>query len=185
MRAVPLHWVHGFMAGEASSSSWLHSQGHSVRDPNDPEKVQHLLQLDGAKDRLHLFKANLLEEGSFDSVVEECEVVVDETWFSHPDIFRELEVWYVLSKTLAEDATWKFAKENNIDMVALNPALVVGPLLQPTLNTCAAAVLDLINGDFSGQKLASTHRSKFSRSKFSVFLIRHVKEGIESMLDRD
>ncbi|KAI4332125.1 hypothetical protein L6164_017059 [Bauhinia variegata] len=74
------------------------------------------------------------------------EVVVDETWFSHPDICRELEVWYVLAKTLAEDAAWKFAKENNIDMVALNPALVVGPLLQPTLNTSAAAVLNLING---------------------------------------
>lgn len=31
-----------------------------------------LLSLDGAKERLHLFKANLLEEGSFDSVVEGC-----------------------------------------------------------------------------------------------------------------
>lgn len=55
-------------------------------------------------------------------------------------------MWYVLSKTLAEDAAWKFVKENNIDMVTINPAMVIGPLLQPVLNTSAAAILSLING---------------------------------------
>ncbi|PON57527.1 Hopanoid-associated sugar epimerase, partial [Trema orientale] len=38
-------------------------------------KTEHLLSLDGAKERLHLFKADLLEEGSFDSVVDGCEGV--------------------------------------------------------------------------------------------------------------
>lgn len=33
-------------------------------------KTEHLLALEGAKERLHLFKADLLEEGSFDSVVD-------------------------------------------------------------------------------------------------------------------
>ncbi|KAI3472700.1 hypothetical protein Pfo_030966, partial [Paulownia fortunei] len=47
----------------------------SVRDLNDPKKTQHLLALDGAKERLQLIKANLLEEGSFDSVVEGCDGV--------------------------------------------------------------------------------------------------------------
>ncbi|CAK8564677.1 unnamed protein product [Lathyrus sativus] len=181
----------------------------TVRDPNDPKKIDHLLKLDGAKERLQLFKANLLEEGSFDSVVQGCygvfhtaspfyhdvkdpqaelidpalkgtlnvlkscakssslkrvvltssmaavayngkprtpEVVVDETWFTDPDLSRESNLWYVLSKTLAEDAAWKFVKENNIDMVTINPAMVIGPLLQPVLNTSAAAILNLING---------------------------------------
>jgi nucleoside-diphosphate-sugar epimerase len=59
--------------------------------------------------------------------------------------------WYVLSKTLAEDAAWKFAKEKGIDMVAINPAMVIGPLLQPALNTSAAVILDLINGICSSQ----------------------------------
>ncbi|KAH9789855.1 Epimerase domain-containing protein [Citrus sinensis] len=175
----------------------------SVRDPNDPKKTRHLLALDGASERLQLFKANLLEEGSFDSIVDGCDgvchtaspfyhdakdpqvelldpavkgtlnvlnscakfpsikrvvltssmaavlntgkprtpdVVVDETWFSDP------ELWYPLSKTLAEDAAWKFAKEKSIDLVTINPAMVIGPLLQPTLNTSAAAVLSLIKG---------------------------------------
>lgn len=57
-----------------------------------------------------------------------------------------LQLWYVLSKTLAEDAAWKFVKEKGIDMVTINPAMVIGPLLQPTLNTSAAAVLNVIKG---------------------------------------
>ena len=55
-------------------------------------------------------------------------------------------MWYELSKTLAEEAAWKFSKDNSIDMVTINPAMVIGPLLQPTLNTSAAAILNLING---------------------------------------
>ncbi|XP_057453943.1 cinnamoyl-CoA reductase CAD2 [Lotus japonicus] len=181
----------------------------TVRDPNDSKKVDHLLNLDGAKERLHLFKANLLEEGSFDSVVQGChgvfhtaspfyhdvkdpqvelldpavkgtlnvlkscvnsptlkrvvltssiaavayngkprtpDVVVDETWFTDPVLNREAKMWYVLSKTLAEEAAWKFVRENNIDMVTINPAMVIGPLLQPVLNTSAASVLNFVNG---------------------------------------
>ncbi|KAM1127610.1 hypothetical protein ACFX2I_037554 [Malus domestica] len=30
----------------------------TVRDPNDLKKTEHLLSLDGAKERLHLFKAS-------------------------------------------------------------------------------------------------------------------------------
>ena len=54
--------------------------------------------------------------------------------------------WYVLSKTLAEDAAWKFVKEKGFDMVTINPAMVIGPLLQATLNTSAAAILNIISG---------------------------------------
>ncbi|KAL6326252.1 hypothetical protein AAG906_004749 [Vitis piasezkii] len=165
----------------------------TVRDPNDPKKTQHLLSLDGAQERLHLFKADLLEEGSFDSVVDGCdgaelidpalkgtinvlrscskvpsvkrvvvtsslasvlftgepltsEVLIDESWFSDPVLFKESKQWYVLSKTLAEEAAWKFSKENGIDMVTINPGWVIGPLLQPTLNLSAEQVLNLING---------------------------------------
>ncbi|KAM0912379.1 hypothetical protein ACQ4PT_012830 [Festuca glaucescens] len=42
---------------------------------SDPKKTLHLQALDGAKDRLHLFKASLLEEGSFDSAIGGCECV--------------------------------------------------------------------------------------------------------------
>ncbi|KAJ4908202.1 NAD(P)-binding Rossmann-fold superfamily protein [Raphanus sativus] len=181
----------------------------SVRDPSDPKKTQHLVSLEGAKERLHLFKADLLEEGSFDSAIDGCEgvfhtaspfyndvkdpqaelidpavkgtlnvlnsstkassvkrvvvtssmatvsfngkprtpdVTIDETRFSNPEICQASKMWYGLSKTLAEDAAWKFAKEKGLDIVTINPAMVIGPLLQPTLNTSAAAILNLING---------------------------------------
>ncbi|XP_011090033.1 cinnamoyl-CoA reductase 1-like [Sesamum indicum] len=191
---------------------FLLQRGYTVKasdwDPNDPKKTQHLLSLDGAKERLHLLKANLLEEGSFDSVVEGCvgvfhtaspfyhavtnpqaelisqlkgtinvlascaktpsikrvvltsslaavvhngkrrtpEVVVDESWWSNPELCKEMQQWHLLSKTLAEDAAWEFVKEKGIDMVTINPGMVIGPLLQPTLNTSCAAILNLING---------------------------------------
>ncbi|XP_056164340.1 phenylacetaldehyde reductase-like [Syzygium oleosum] len=49
----------------------------TVRSPvtGDPRKTQHLLALEGAKERLHLFKAELLEDGSFDSIVDGCRAV--------------------------------------------------------------------------------------------------------------
>ncbi|KAK0603348.1 hypothetical protein LWI29_003982 [Acer saccharum] len=181
----------------------------TVRDPNNPQKTEHLRALDGASERLQLFKANLLEEGSFDSVVDGCDgvfhtaspfyhdvkdpqaelidpavngtlnvlnacakipsikrvvltssiaavafngkprtpdVTVDETWFTDPEICKQSKLWYVVSKTLAEDAAWKVAKEKGLDMVTINPAMVIGPLLQPTLNTSAAAILCLLKG---------------------------------------
>ncbi|KAK8655188.1 hypothetical protein V6N13_107778 [Hibiscus sabdariffa] len=185
-------------------ASWLVKQlllrgynvNASVRHPNDPRKTQHLLALEGAENRLKFFKANLLEDGSFDSVVEGCEavfhtaspffndvvdpqaelidpavkgtlnvlnscakaasvkrvvltssiaavayerkprtpdVVIDENWFTDPDYCKGLKLWYVISKTLAENSAWKFAKEKGIDMVAINPGMAIGPLLQPTL----------------------------------------------------
>uniref|UniRef100_A0A2N9FS72 NAD-dependent epimerase/dehydratase domain-containing protein n=1 Tax=Fagus sylvatica TaxID=28930 RepID=A0A2N9FS72_FAGSY len=181
----------------------------TVRDTSDPKKTEHLLALDGAKERLQLFKADLLEEGSFDSAVDGCQgvfhtaspvfltasdpqsqlvdpavkgtlnvlrscakvpsikrviitasmasvmynrkpltpdVVIDETWFSDRVACEELKNWYMLAKTLAEEAAWRFAEENGIDLVTINPGFVIGPLIQPTLPFSLEAFLKLING---------------------------------------
>ncbi|KAB1226406.1 Tetraketide alpha-pyrone reductase 1 [Morella rubra] len=224
--------------------------GKLVCVTDDPKRTNHLVELDGAKERLHLFKANLLEESSFDAAIQGCDgvfhtsspfyndvkdpqdsghwcwihlksvpiddeffcllikrtldigvgsrkhhqnaaqlldpavkgtlnvlkscakspsvkrvvltssiaavayngrprtpdVVVDETWFSDPEICKAVKQWHVLSKTLAEEAAWKFSKEEGLDMVAINPAMVIGPLLQPTLNTSAGVISNLVNG---------------------------------------
>ncbi|XP_021729010.1 tetraketide alpha-pyrone reductase 1-like isoform X2 [Chenopodium quinoa] len=181
----------------------------TVRNPNDSDKTEHLLKLEGAKERLHFFKANLIEEGSFDSAIVGCEgvfhtaspvvfspkdpqvdlldpaikgtlnilasckkfpavrrvvltssmatstftsrpltpdVVVDETWFSDPELCKGSDMmYYVLSKVLAEEAAWKYAKENDIDMVSINPSMVIGPMLKPTINDSVASILNLIN----------------------------------------
>ncbi|XP_059076791.1 putative anthocyanidin reductase [Cryptomeria japonica] len=47
----------------------------TLRDPGDERKCRPLLNLAGAEERLKLFQADLLKEGSFDSAVEGCEGV--------------------------------------------------------------------------------------------------------------
>eukprot|EP01018_Ginkgo_biloba_P035199 Gb_09085 [translate_table: standard] len=47
----------------------------TLRDPGNQAKTGHLLSLPGAKESLKLFKADLSEEGSFDSAVTGCEGV--------------------------------------------------------------------------------------------------------------
>ncbi|KAL2478424.1 NAD(P)-binding Rossmann-fold superfamily protein [Forsythia ovata] len=47
----------------------------TVRNLSDPRKVEHLMALEGAPERLYLFEANLIEEGSFDSAVDGCDGV--------------------------------------------------------------------------------------------------------------
>ncbi|KAL5549535.1 hypothetical protein UlMin_004766, partial [Ulmus minor] len=74
------------------------------------------------------------------------EVVVDETWYSDPAFCENSKFWYMLSKTLAEEAAWKFAKENGIDLVTINPGFVIGPLIQPTLNLAVEIFLNETNG---------------------------------------
>ncbi|XP_051133566.1 phenylacetaldehyde reductase-like [Andrographis paniculata] len=82
------------------------------------------------------------------------DVVVDETWFSDAEFCREAEQWYPLSKTMAEEAARKFADEKGIDMVVINPALVLGPLLQPSLNSTSGVVLQII----AGKEIFPTYR---------------------------
>ena len=59
--------------------------------------------------------------------------------------------WHVLARTLAEVDAWKFAEENNIDMVTINPGKAIGPILQPSTHArkTAHSVLKLINGKFN------------------------------------
>ncbi|XP_071706565.1 phenylacetaldehyde reductase-like [Rutidosis leptorrhynchoides] len=47
----------------------------TVRSLDDPKKTEHLLALEGAKERLSLFEANLLKEGSFEAAVNGCQCV--------------------------------------------------------------------------------------------------------------
>ncbi|KAL2628833.1 hypothetical protein R1flu_013519 [Riccia fluitans] len=74
------------------------------------------------------------------------EVVVDESWWSDPDYCTENKGWYQKSKTVAEKQAWDFVKDKHFDLVVINPAMVVGPLLQNTLNTSCELILDMLKG---------------------------------------
>ncbi|XP_020275408.1 tetraketide alpha-pyrone reductase 1-like isoform X2 [Asparagus officinalis] len=145
----------------------------TVRDPGDYKKIGHLWELEGAKERLHLVRAELMDEGSFDDAIIGCEGVfhaafpvlypksdpkaevldpavegtlnvlrsckkspllkkvvltsstsavarsssdpkqpLDENSWSNAQECEKLKAWYPLGKLLAEQAAWRFAKEN-------------------------------------------------------------------------
>ncbi|XP_073274302.1 phenylacetaldehyde reductase-like isoform X1 [Primulina huaijiensis] len=181
----------------------------TVRDLGKAGKVAHLKALEGAQERLQLFEADLIEEGSLDSIIHDCvglfhtaspvlysisdpqkqliepsvngtlnvlksctkapsikrvvltssiasvtlnrnprgpDTIMDETWFSDPELCKETKQWYWLAKTLAEQTAVKYAAQNGIDLVVMNPGFVIGPLLQPTLNASSHFILDIIKG---------------------------------------
>ncbi|CAN1787786.1 Phenylacetaldehyde reductase [Linum perenne] len=181
--------------GSGFLGSWLvksllqhgYTVNATVRDPYDPSKTKHLLDLDGAKERLQLFKAELMEERSFDSAIKGCHrvfhtaspviftpsepqaqvidpavkgtlnvlsscvrtasvkrVIITSSFdsvaysrnpltSSHTDCLN-VQMWYIVSKIMAEDVAWEFAKVNEIEVVTIHQPYVISPQLNPTLN---------------------------------------------------
>ncbi|CAN7108410.1 unnamed protein product [Brassica rapa subsp. narinosa] len=172
----------------------------TVRDPGNEKKLAHLRKLEGAKERLRLVKADLMEDGSFDKAIMGCQGVfhtaspeeilkpaiegtlnvlrscmknqslkrvvltsssstvrirddfdpnipLDESVWTSVELCKRFQVWYALSKTLAEQAAWKFCEENGIDLVTVLPSFLVGPSLPPDLCSTASDVLGLLKGE--------------------------------------
>ncbi|KAL3686864.1 hypothetical protein R1sor_013173 [Riccia sorocarpa] len=74
------------------------------------------------------------------------EVIVDESWWSDPEYCTEKKFWYYQSKTLAEKEAWDFVKDKHFDLVVMNPPMILGPLLQSSLNTSSEIILDMLKG---------------------------------------
>lgn len=47
---------------------------------------------------------------------------------------------------MAEQAAWELAKEKGVDLVVLNPVVVLGPLLQSTINASSIHILKYLTG---------------------------------------
>ncbi|XP_044956787.1 cinnamoyl-CoA reductase 1-like [Hordeum vulgare subsp. vulgare] len=180
----------------------------TVRDLGDAKNA-HLPALDGAAERLRLFKADLLDYGSMAAAIAGCDVVfhvacpvlanhtpnpeadliapavtgtmnvlkacseakvkrvvmvssvaavmtnpswpegkpMDEDCWSDVDYCRTTENWYNLSKTLAELQAFDYAKRSGLDVVTVCPSLVIGPLLQPTVNASSSVIVDFLKGE--------------------------------------
>ncbi|MBA0661158.1 hypothetical protein Goklo_005479, partial [Gossypium klotzschianum] len=70
------------------------------------------------------------------NVEEHQRTVYDESNWSDLEFVyaKKMTGWmYFVSKTLAEQAAWKFAKENNLDLITIIPTLVIGPFLMPSM----------------------------------------------------
>ncbi|XAR50476.1 Cinnamoyl-CoA reductase [Bertholletia excelsa] len=74
------------------------------------------------------------------------ETVVDESCWSDLEFCKATKNWYCYGKAVAEQAAWDIAKEKGVDLVVVNPVLVVGPLLQPAVNASIIHILKYLNG---------------------------------------
>ena len=53
-----------------------------------------------------------------------------------------LQLWSALCKTLAEKAAWALATDRGLDLIVMNPATVVGPMLGMDMNNNVQNLLD-------------------------------------------
>ncbi|KAK9667095.1 hypothetical protein RND81_14G232800 [Saponaria officinalis] len=74
-------------------------------------------------------------------------VHLDESVWSSIPVCEKFQVWYPLSKIMAERAAWDYCKENNIDLITVLPAFIIGPSLPPNLCSTASDVLGLFKGE--------------------------------------
>ncbi|WVZ58826.1 hypothetical protein U9M48_009054 [Paspalum notatum var. saurae] len=71
---------------------------------------------------------------------------VDDTCWSDLEYCKRTQNWYCYAKTVAEQGAWEVARERGVDLVVVNPVLVVGPLLQPTVNASTDHVMKYLTG---------------------------------------
>ncbi|KAJ6961662.1 cinnamoyl-CoA reductase 1-like [Populus alba x Populus x berolinensis] len=67
------------------------------------------------------------------------DVVVDESCWSDLEYCKN-------TKTVAEQDAWDVARNKGVDLVVVNPVVVLGPLLQPTVNASILHILKYLTG---------------------------------------
>ncbi|GLJ09509.1 hypothetical protein SUGI_0110920 [Cryptomeria japonica] len=71
---------------------------------------------------------------------------LDESHWSNPEYCKQYNLWYAYAKTIGEKETWKYAEEQGLDLVVVNPSFVVGPLLAPEPTSSLALILSIMKG---------------------------------------
>ncbi|CAL5065361.1 unnamed protein product [Urochloa decumbens] len=71
---------------------------------------------------------------------------VDDTCWSDLEYCKNTENWYCYAKTVAEQGAWEVARKRGLDLIVVNPVLVLGPLLQPTVNASTDHVMKYLTG---------------------------------------
>ncbi|XP_065880892.1 cinnamoyl-CoA reductase 1-like isoform X2 [Euphorbia lathyris] len=117
----------------------------TVREPSD-EKYAHLKKLEKASENLKLFKADLLDYNSLYPAIEGCIGVFHVASPVPSVVVPNPENWYCLSKTEAESQAFDYAKQRGLVVVTVCPSLILGPILQSTLNASTMFLLKLLKG---------------------------------------
>lgn len=74
------------------------------------------------------------------------DALVDENCWSNLDYCKETKNWYCYGKTVAEKAAWERAKDKGLDLVVVNPCVVLGPVLQSSINASIIHILKYLTG---------------------------------------
>ncbi|MBA0746270.1 hypothetical protein Gogos_008805, partial [Gossypium gossypioides] len=96
--------------------------------------------------------------------------IKDEACWSDKEHCAATKNWYCLSKTEAESEAFEFAKSSGLDVVTVCPSLILGPLLQPTINASSLALVRLLKGGF------------YFYLEFKVRMIVDVRDVAEALL---
>ncbi|MBA0775822.1 hypothetical protein Gotri_010925, partial [Gossypium trilobum] len=67
--------------------------------------------------------------------------IKDEACWSDKEYCAATKNWYCLSKTEAESEAFEFAKKSGLDVVTVCPTVILGPLLQSTINASSKSIV--------------------------------------------
>jgi dihydroflavonol-4-reductase len=131
----------------------IHTASPYVLDVDDPEKDLVEPAVRGTRNVLDACSRagtvrRVVVTSSMAAITDEPESdrVLDESdWNEKSSLDRNP---YYYSKTLAEKAAWELAEGAEWDLVVINPFLVVGPSLTPSLNTSNKMFADMLDGEY-------------------------------------
>lgn len=139
-----------------SGCQWaIHTASPYALDVEDPQKDLVDPAVDGTRNVLQ----SALEAGvekvvvtsSMAAITDEPEsdhTLTEEDWNEKSTLDRNP---YYLSKTEAERAAWAFHDEHEeLDVVVINPFLIIGPSLTASLNESNKVFVDLLGGEYPG-----------------------------------
>ncbi|XP_057502140.1 cinnamoyl-CoA reductase 1-like isoform X2 [Actinidia eriantha] len=66
---------------------------------------------------------------------------MDEQCWSDTEFCKSIKMWYCLGKTIAETEAIEFGRRNELNIVTICPSIVIGPMLQSTLNASSLFLL--------------------------------------------
>ncbi|PIA25901.1 hypothetical protein AQUCO_10400011v1 [Aquilegia coerulea] len=75
--------------------------------------------------------------------------IMDESCWSDKEYCKTTEKWYALSKTEGEGQAIEYSETTGLDVVTVCPSLILGPMLQSTVNASSLILLKLLKGNTS------------------------------------
>jgi dihydroflavonol-4-reductase len=134
----------------------MHTASPYIMKYRDPQKELVDPAVKGTRDTLLACKAagtvrRVVVTSSVAAITDEPEdrVLDEEDWNTRSSLERNA---YYFSKAQAEKAAWRFVEEERpgFDLVVINPFMVIGPSLVPSLNESNKVIVDMLTGKYPG-----------------------------------